>query len=185
MRADVSTIRRRCRTGDHGPTPAGRIRFQLEFAILMILRPDRRGASRLRTSVRSGRPARHLIHRPRSATLEPPALRRGFSFALPDRRPGSSRRRPSRDARAEPGIPPPEPEPEPGSSAAEPGIQRRPSRDPRRPSPSRDPPAAPPGPPSSAARCRPGPLHIGSIRPARQPSPPRRAPRPGARGDGA
>ena len=37
MRADVSTIAANvAATGDHGPTPAGRIRFKLEFAILML-----------------------------------------------------------------------------------------------------------------------------------------------------
>ena len=37
MRADVSTIAADvAATGDHGPTPAGRIRFKLEFAILML-----------------------------------------------------------------------------------------------------------------------------------------------------
>jgi hypothetical protein len=37
MRADVSTIAAAVASaGDHGPTPAGRIRFQLEFAILML-----------------------------------------------------------------------------------------------------------------------------------------------------
>jgi hypothetical protein len=46
--------------------------------------------------------------------------------------------------------------------------------------PGRDPPAAPPGPPSSAARCRPGPRHIGSFR--RHPEPKNRRPRPTAGG---
>jgi hypothetical protein len=53
----------------------------------------------------------------------------------------------------------------------------------RRPSPSRDPPAAHRGPSSAAARCRPGPLHIGST--GRHPASRNRraaAAGPGARG---
>jgi hypothetical protein len=103
---------------------ADRLRFRLEFALLMLSagRIEEAGAG-LRSRVRADRPARRLIPGPRPVTTEPPAQRRGFSFAL---------------RRSPPGPPgpiagPPVLELEPSSAAAR--SPRRPSRDPAPPEP--------------------------------------------------
>jgi hypothetical protein len=145
MRVEFETI-----AADEAPVQpiADRLRFRLEFALLMLSagRIEEAGAEFDRVFELIDA-ARRLIPGPRPVTTEPPAQRRGFSFALRrsppgppwpiaappgiraagararaviHRRPIAAPRRPSRD--------PAPPEPEPGSTGRAPRavIRRRP-----------------------------------------------------------